>query len=104
MKILWLELAEEDIESIYQFYAEDKSIKAANKIYNDILDATDSLAVFPQKASIEPDVSDDDEEYRSLVVQKHFKIIYFVECDSIYIAAIWDCRRNPQTNINKIKS
>ena len=104
MKIFWLELAEEDIESIYQFYAEDKSIKAANKIYNDILDATDSLAVFPQMASIEPDVSDYDEEYRSLVVQKHFKIIYFVECDSIYIAAIWDCRRNPQTNINKIKS
>ena len=45
MKILWLELAEEDLESIYQFYAKDKSIKAANKIYNDILDATDSLAL-----------------------------------------------------------
>ena len=29
MKVLWLELSEEDIESIYQFYAKDKSIKAA---------------------------------------------------------------------------
>ena len=55
-------------------------------------------------APIEADLSDDDEGYRYLVVQKHFKIIYFVESDSIYIAAIWDCCRNPQTNINKIKS
>ena len=26
MKILWLEPSEEDIESIYQFYARDKSV------------------------------------------------------------------------------
>ena len=104
MKILWLELAEEDVESIYQFYAKDKSIKAANRIYNDILDATDSLADFPQMASIEPELSDDGEEFRSLVVRKHFKIIYFIESDSIYIAAVWDCRQNPQTNVNKIRS
>jgi len=102
MKILWLELAEEDIESIYQFYAKNKSIKAANKIYNDILDATDSLANFPQMAPIVSDLSDYEEEYRSLVVQKHYKIIYFIEHDSIYIAAVWDARQNPLTNINKI--
>ena len=68
MKILWLKLAEEDLESIYLFYKKDKSIKAANKIYNDILDATDSLANFPQMAPIEPTLSDDGDEYRSLVV------------------------------------
>ena len=99
MKIFWLELAEEDAEAIYQFYAKDKSVKAANKIYNDILDATDSLADFPQMASIEPELSDDEEESRSLVVQRHFKIIYFIEYDSIYIAAIGDCRQNPKTSI-----
>ena len=103
MKILWLEFAEEDIESIYRFYAEHKSIKAANKIYNDILDATDSLADFPQMAQIEPDLSDDGEEYRALVVRKHFKVVYFIECDSVYIASIWDCRQNPIKNISKIK-
>ena len=103
MTICWLELAEEDIESIYLFYAEDKSVKAANKIYNDILDATDFLAKFPQMAPVEPILSDDGEEYRSLVVQKHFKVIYFIECDSIYIAAVWDCRQDPQANISKIR-
>ena len=103
MKIFWLKLAEEDIEAIYQFYTENKSIKAANKIYNDILNATDDLGKFPQMASIEHSLSNDDEEYRSLVVQKHFKVIYFIEDNFIYIAAVWDCRQNPQINTEKVE-
>lgn len=103
MRILWLELAEEDLDSIYQFYAKDKSIKAAYKIYNEILDAAESLADFPQMASLELDLSEEGEEYRSLIVRKHFKLIYFVEDESIFIAAVWDCRQSPQTNIKKIK-
>lgn len=103
MRILWLELAEEDLDSIYQFYAKDKSTKAAYKIYNEILDAAESLADFPQMASIELDLSEVGEEYRSLIVRKYFKLIYFIEEESIFIAAVWDCRQNPQTNIKKIK-
>lgn len=103
MNILWLELAEEDLDSIYQFYAKDKSIKVAYKIYNEILDVAESLADFPQMASIELDLSEEGEEYRSLIVRKHFKLIYFIENESIYIAAVWDCRQNPQTNVSKLK-
>ena len=69
-----------------------------------ILNAADTLSNFPQMAPIEQELSDFDEEYRSLVVHKHFKIIYFIECDSIFIAAVWDSRQNPQTNVNKIHS
>jgi len=104
MKLLWLELAEEDLDSIYHFYSSDKSIKAATKLYNDILNAAEKLIDFPHIASIELDLSDEGEEYRSLVVRKHFKIIYFVEVDVVYIAAIRDCRQNPQTNVSKHKT
>jgi hypothetical protein len=52
---------------------------------------------------IEWDLSEKDEEYRSLLVRKYFKIIYFIENENIYIAAVWDCRQDPYTNINKIK-
>ncbi len=102
MRILWLELAEEDLDSIYLFYAKDKNIKDVHKIYNEILDA-ESLADFPQMASIELDLSEEREEYRFLIVRKYFKLIYFIEDESIFIAAVWDCRQNPQTNIKKIK-
>lgn len=103
MRLLWLQLAEEDLDSIYHFYSTDKSIKAAIKLYNDILDATEKLIDFPLIAAIEPKLSEDEDEYRALVVRKHFKIIYFIEEDVVYIAAIWDCRQNPKTNESKIK-
>lgn len=96
-------MAEEDLEGVYQFYVNSKSVKAANKVYNEILDAADLLADFPQMAPIEYDLSDDGEEYRALVVKKHFKIVYYTENDAVYIAAVWDCRQNPQANIDKIK-
>lgn len=103
MKILWLGFAEEDLDSIYQFYADNNSRYFANKLYNQILDTTDNLIHFPRMGPIEWDLSEKDEEYRSLLVRKYFKIIYFIENENIYIAAVWDCRQDPYTNINKIK-
>ena len=42
MKILWLGFAEEDLDSIYQFYADNNSRYFANKLYNQILDTFSS--------------------------------------------------------------
>jgi len=53
MKLYWLKLAEEDLDIIYYFYAKNKSLKAATKIYNEILDAVEQLIKFPQCAPIE---------------------------------------------------
>lgn len=103
MKLLWLQLAEEDLDSIYQFYSTEKSIKTATKFYNDILDAAEKLINFPFIAAIESVLSEEEAEYRALVVRKHFKIVYFIENETVYIAAVWDCRQNPETNYNKIK-
>ena len=35
-------------------------------------------------------------EYRSWVIHEHFKLIYHIIDDVIYIANIWDTRREPQ--------
>lgn len=32
-----------------------------------------------------------------------YNIIYYMEIKTIYIAAIWDCRQDPNTNKRKIK-
>ena len=33
--------------------------------------------------------------YRSLVVHKHYKLIYHIEAETIYVAALFDTRRDP---------
>ena len=101
MNTHWLESAERDIDSIYDYYANDKSIKVADKIYNEIVDASYSLVNFPFMAPIERDLTSSKRQFRSLLVLKHYKIIYFIEGDFIYIAAVWDCRTDPDFNIDR---
>ena len=36
-------------------------------------------------------------EYRSIVVHKLFKLVYYVKGDTLHIAALWDTRREPDT-------
>ena len=46
-------------------------------------------------APIESLLEDRDKVYRALVVDK-YKIVYYVENNIIYIAAVWDCRQNTE--------
>ncbi len=70
-------------------------MRAAIKMHNKILDAVEPLLYFPQMAPIESLLEDRDKVYRALVVDK-YKIVYYVENNIIYIAAVWDCRQNTE--------
>lgn len=41
--------------------------------------------------------------YRSLVVHKHYKLIYHIEAETIYITALFDTRRDPASLGDHIK-
>jgi plasmid stabilization system protein ParE len=68
----------------------------AVKVYNGILDEIEVLMSFPQIARIEDSLKGFGVEFRSLVVLRRYKVVYFVEEDVVYIFMIWDCRRNPE--------
>ncbi len=98
MNIYWSQRALVHLESIYTFCIDvyDSEYVAA-KLYNEILDETEVLETFPLAGKVEPLLNDMSICYRSLVVKKHYKIIYFIsEDDIIYVSAVWDCRMNPK--------
>jgi plasmid stabilization system protein ParE len=102
MKIVWIESARTDLENIYIFIKE-KNEKAAIEIHNDILNEIEALRSFPQMAAIEPAFADLPKVYRSLIVKSTYKAIYYIDGETIYIIAIWDCRQNPQILKKKLK-
>ena len=102
MKIKFLIAAEEHLDDIYYYIAE-KSEQAAIKLYNDFLDEIERLRDFPQIAAIEPLLINESRTFRSLVVRHTYKVIYYIEGDTIYIAAIWDYRQSPERNEKKVK-
>lgn len=103
MVIIWLPKAQQHLKDIYLFYKESRSLKAAVKVRQEIYSSVTPLKKFPQMAPIEIFSTKTTEEYRSLVVGKYFKVVYYISNQRIYISAIFDCRQDPKRNESKIK-
>lgn len=102
MVVIWLPEAKQHLKDIYLFYKESRSLKAAQKIRQEIYSSVVPLKKFPQMAPVEVFSTNTTEEYHSLVVGKYFKVVYYIGNPQIYISAIFDCRQSPETNIKKI--
>lgn len=57
----------------------------------------------PQIGQIEPLLVELPKVYRSYVMNHHNKIVYRIENDTIFIADLWDVRRNPEILINQLE-
>lgn len=97
MKMIWLPVAKEDLDTIFEFYI-SKSYNAAVAVYNNIVNEADILVDHPNIGVVEPLLDDLTYTFRSLVTKSGiYKIIYYVKNDVIYISHVWDCRKNPET-------
>jgi plasmid stabilization system protein ParE len=95
MNIVWAIHAGKQLEDIYQFLKLVNE-QAAVDVHNSILDEVEYLQDFPRMAAIEPLLRDFPQKYRSLIVKRTYKVIYYVKNDIIYISAIFDCRQDSQ--------
>lgn len=94
--VIWLENAKLAFERQMNWYLNVMGKQAAKKFTNAILKDTERLSDFPYLGQTEPLLEDLPEHYRSLVSGKHFKIVYFIEDNTIYIVALRDCRQSPE--------
>ena len=96
MNVFILPGAIERMEEIYDYFLHLNEFVAV-RIYNGILDDIEKLERFPRMGAVEQYLTDCGKNFRSLVVMKNYKVIYYIEEDenAIYIATVWDCRQNP---------
>lgn len=95
MTIKWLDNAREDMLSLFAWY-EKKSLSAAVKLYNGIINDVDRLTNNPYMGRIEPLLEGLEYEFRTIVTSsRNYKVIYFIADDKIMISRVWDCRQNP---------
>ncbi|MDL2247121.1 type II toxin-antitoxin system RelE/ParE family toxin [Bacteroides sp. OttesenSCG-928-J23] len=97
MRVIWLSTAEEQLDSIYEFVACNNP-SAAVDIYNTIIEETDRLSTFPGIASLELSLEEETESYRSLVVNRTYKVIYRInlKAEEVVVVSVWDCRQEPE--------
>jgi plasmid stabilization system protein ParE len=96
MVVVWSPQAKEDLEGIWEYYS-SKNIRAAVKMINGIRSAVLLLEANPHIGSVEQQLNHRAEQFRSVVVMKNHKVVYYIDGDKVYLVLIWDCRRNPKT-------
>lgn len=95
MRIEWSELAERQLKDIFDFYSFDVSESVAKKIIKRIVDKVSLLENYPLIGTKEELLNELKEDFRYLI-EGNYKIIYWKNDDLITIAAVFDCRQNPQ--------
>jgi len=98
IKVLWKPRAISHLKKQATWYAENMGISAANKFWDGLVAAGDLLAANPNLGKIEPILNDSEHCYRSLILHKDYKIIYFIDNErQIQIVSIWHCPKNTST-------
>ena len=61
------------------------------------------LAANPQLGPVEPSLSILPKTYRSIVVARLNKMVYYIEGDVIEVSDFWNCRQSPERLSDRIK-
>jgi len=94
MKLVYTEQAIVSLEETLDFIAPNVSHEKLMEIRDQILNKADTLLLHPLKGQKEPFLEHLGLEHRRLIVS-HYKIIYRVAGEYIYITDIFDSRQDP---------
>ena len=97
MRIIWQSEARTHVRAAFAYGKKVFGLRVAIRFREELKSSSYRLSTHPYIGVKELALSDKDISYRSLVVHPHYKLIYWVdeERDTVFIAALWDTRRNP---------
>lgn len=92
-RVVWTRTVEADLEGIVDFIADD-SVDAALAVFVRIRERAATLKNFPDKGRGVPELHlHGIVQYRELILSS-WRIIYRVDGSMVYVAAVFDSRRN----------
>ena len=103
MRVIWDDDASKRLADALEYGRDTFGERAMKKFYARILDYEQLLQSNPRMGKKEPLLEKEPEGYRSLVVHQNYKLVYYVEGNTIYIADLWDTRREPRLQADNTK-
>jgi plasmid stabilization system protein ParE len=96
-KIIWKDSATQSLEKHIDYALSEFGRKAVSNWYKHILRIESRMKIQPESFPPEPFLANRNKLYRSSVLMKHFKLIFYYEesNDTVYIDTIWDMRMHP---------
>jgi len=93
MDIIWTKPAKNDLRKIFNYFKKKVSLNLANKIVDSILVNTSILKT--QNIGIKEQLLTHLEQEHRYIIDKNYKIIYFIKDNIVYITQVFDTRQNP---------
>ena len=103
MKIHWHKRAADQLYQVEDYVLRDFGERIRQEFMDEVEQATLSLADMPTKGKIDPLFAHRKQTYRSIIVRRLNKIVYYVNDDTLHIAAFWDTRREPKAQARQTK-
>ena len=103
MNIIWTTSALQQQNTIADYIYEEFGTNSLIDFYTYLDKTEDNLVAFPELGKVEPLLQNGTKLYRSFVVTKLCKIIYYIDGENIYIVDLWDTRREPDLQAKRIK-
>lgn len=105
MQVIWKKRALNEVRSAILYGVDNFGERTAILFYQKIKMWAERLTAHPELGSPEPLLEGRKFLYRSLIVHKHHKLIYYIdtENDTLYIADLWDMRREPSRLSQRVK-
>ena len=99
MQVTWNKKALDQLDAVMEYGRREFGERTTRRLYTRIMSYEPLLAANPKLGVEEPLLAGRKRAYRSIVVHKLFKLVYYINEPKqvIYIAALWDTRREPRT-------
>lgn len=103
MKTKWKPIAMKGRRQIAKYILNIFGEIAAKDFMLEIHDTIRLLKNNPYMSPIDPLFDDRAKTYRSILINRRSKMVYYIEDDTIQIAGFWDCRRDPEAAAKEVE-
>lgn len=102
MRVKWHSKAKIAVQQTARYIRSRFDAKSASDFVQEVYHTEKLLVNNPHLGSAEPLLSDLPVLYRSIVINRLNKLVYWVNDDTIEIVAFWDTRREPKTQAEEV--
>lgn len=102
MRIKWTPLARRHLRNTLHVVLIHAGSRSHSQLANKVIEWQQILKEMPEAVSLEPLLRHRALPYRSIVINKLNKLIYYIDNETIIIADFWDTRREPNKQADQI--
>ena len=103
MIIHWHKRAATQLQQVEDYVLQHFGERICKEFMDEVEQVVTELADMPTMGKLDPLFAHRKQAYRSIIVRRLNKLVYYVKDNTLHVAAFWDVRREPQEQAQQTK-